>query len=408
MSVQDTAGTGTPVQDVGPIEVLLIEDDDGDAFLVAELLREATTLIRLRRARSLAQAAPLLAGAMCVLLDLNLPDATGLEGLRWMRQNAVDTAVVVLTGHTDEHLGARAVGAGAQDYLVKGQVDSQLLYRIIRYSVERRRHEETQRQLGEARMYAQENARLARGLLPSPLVSDPRVGVVTRYRPGAQQMLLGGDFYDVVQAEDGWVHAMVGDVCGHGPDEAALGVCLRVAWRTLVLAGRPIAEMLTTLSRVFEHERHRPSLFATLCMVSVAPDRASARLQLCGHPAPLLITPAGVTQLAAPICLPLGIGAERIWPGADIPLGERWSMLLYTDGLEESRIGPGSERLGSERLMAMIESFLPAAPIGPGHTRHRDHWLLDVLLDRIQQLNQGEFDDDVAMLALSNDPGAGE
>ena len=61
--------------------------------------------------------------------------------------------------------------------------------------------------------------------------------MVARYRPGRANALLGGDFYDVVETPDGTVHAVIGDVCGHGAAEAAIGVCLRVAWRSLVLAG---------------------------------------------------------------------------------------------------------------------------------------------------------------------------
>ena len=148
----------------------------------------------------------------------------------------------------------------------------------------------------EAQIYARENARLERGLLPSPLLSDPRLTVATRYRPGGGQMLLGGDFFDLVEAADGWVHVVIGDVCGRGPEEAALGVCLRVAWRTMVLAGRPMAEVLSAVQQVLEHERHEERLFTTLCMMSVAPDRAHARLHLAGHPPPLLLTPGGVTR----------------------------------------------------------------------------------------------------------------
>ncbi len=88
-----------------------------------------------------------------------------------------------------------------------------------------------------AKVQAQENTRLERGLLPSLAPGRPaaeRVGA--RKQASGQQHLLGGDFYDVVEAADGWVHALIGDVCGRGPAEAALGVCLRVAWRTLVLA----------------------------------------------------------------------------------------------------------------------------------------------------------------------------
>src|SRR5260370_22334488 len=157
-----------------------------------------------------------------------------------------------------------------------------------------------QQQLREALCYARESARLERGLLPSPVLVDAGLAVATRYRAGGGRMLLGGDFFDLVEAADGWVHVVVGDVCGRGPEEAALGVCLRVAWRTMVLAGRPMAEVLSAVQQVLEHERHKERLFTTLCMVSVAPDRTRARLHLAGHPPPLLLAPGRGTELAAP------------------------------------------------------------------------------------------------------------
>src|SRR6202020_2401930 len=228
-------------------QVLLVEDDDGDALLVEELLLEVDAPVMVRRARSLNQAKTMLAGAACVLLDLGLPDSQGLNGLRQLLEVEPEAAIVVLTGEANEHLGEQAVRAGAQDYLVKGEVAGHMLHRVIRYAVERRRAEEAQRGLRVAQVRAEENARLERGLLPSPLLADSRLSVAARCLAGGQQHLLGGDFYDVVEAADGWVHALIGDVCGRGPAEAALGVCLRVAWRTLVLALRPAAELLFTL-----------------------------------------------------------------------------------------------------------------------------------------------------------------
>src|ERR1041384_2916739 len=101
-------------------------------------------------------------------------------------------------------------------------------------------------------------------------------------------MLLGGDFYDVVQDSDGTVHALIGDVAGHGPDEAAVGVALRIAWRTLILAHRPADEIMHVIDRVLVHERHADSLLATVCTVAVSPDRREAVAYVAGHPPPLL------------------------------------------------------------------------------------------------------------------------
>ena len=395
-----TAGvTGSSLPD--RIPVLLVEDDDGDALLVEELLLDAGVQFLLSRARSLADSEPRLDGAACVLLDLELPDARGLDGVRWLQQTRPDLAVVVLTGIADEHLGEVAVGAGAQDYLVKGQVDGFLLQRVVRYAIERRRAEETQQQLREARLYAAENARLERGLLPSPLISDSRLAVAARYRAGGRQMLLGGDFYDVVEAPDGWVHTMVGDVCGRGPDEAALGVFLRVAWRTMVLAGRPVPEILDAVQQVLENERQHDRLFATICMLSVAPDRTTGRLHLAGHPQPVLITPDGVRELRAPVSLPPGIGHTAQWPSADVELGQSWSVVLYTDGLIEGRVGSGPERLGSDGLIRLIEKELAQDPATLIPARQVAEQMVDSVIAQARELNGGELDDDLAVLVLS-------
>ena len=388
------------------VPVLLVEDDDGDALLVQELLREVDGPVVLLRARSLGQATTLVAQAACVLLDLGLPDSQGLQGLRQLLRIEPEAAIVVLTGEANEHLGEQAVRAGAQDYLVKGEVAGHMLHRVIRYAVERRRAEEAQRELRVAQVQAQENARLERGLLPSPLLADPRLSVSARCLAGGQQHLLGGDFYDVVEAADGWVHALIGDVCGRGPAEAALGVCLRVAWRTLVLAGRPADEILVTLNRLLEHERQDDTMFATMCMMSVAPDRTAGWVRMAGHLPPLLVTRGGVLELQTPTSPPLGLGRVEHWPGTQVGLDGSWSVLLYTDGLIEGRIGKGSERLGSEGLMDLIRATLRAGGNGETGTAGAlaDDVLLDRVIEHVRALNGRDLDDDLAILALAYSP----
>jgi serine phosphatase RsbU (regulator of sigma subunit) len=382
------------------IRILLVEDDDGDALLIEELLHEAGVgvAVEVERARLLADARELVHDAACVLLDLGLPDSQGLDGLRWLLKQQPEATIVVLTGLSDEYLGAEAVRAGAQDYLVKGEVTGKLLHQVIRYAMERRRWDEAQRQLHVARASAQENARLERGLLPSPVLDDARLSVSTRYRVGGNHRLVGGDFYDVVQVPDGWVHVLIGDVCGRGPAEAALGVCLRVAWRALVLAGHPPAEVLSAVQLVLQHEQHEEAMFATVCMVSVAPGRRGGILRLAGHPAPLLVTPDGIAELTTPACLPLGLNAQGNWPEREVELGDRWSLLLYTDGLIEGRIGPGPERLGTEGLIGLVRNALGETPFDPAMVS--DDELLNQVIDQVRCLNGSDLNDDIAVLAL--------
>ncbi|MEV4837481.1 SpoIIE family protein phosphatase [Nonomuraea sp. NPDC049486] len=336
------------------LTLLLVEDDAGDAFLVEELLKQAEAPPRITWVRSLEETkAQLGPQIQCVLVDLSLPDATGLEALEHVLDLAPHAAVLVLTGLRDVHVGVAAVQAGAQDYLVKQDVDARLLARAIRYAMERKRADLAQRRLVEAELTAKENARLENGLLPVPLLRTRELRHATRYLPGSQGQRLAGDFLDTVQTPDGSVHVIVGDVCGHGPDEAALGVALRIAWRTLVLAGQTGDLLLRTLDTLLRAERRAPEIFTTLCMATIAPDLASARMRVAGHPPPVLVR-GGVVEVVegAPSGPPLGIFPDAQWAVLDVPLGERWSMMLYTDGLIEAAVG--GELLGVEGLVELV------------------------------------------------------
>ncbi len=124
------------------ISVLLVEDNHADARLLREALYEGGgTSFQLTHANTLAAALQRLDSMTfdVVLLDLSLPDADGLDTLVRTHERAPSVPIVVLTGLNDEDLATRAVREGAQDYLVKGQVDGQLLVRAMRYATERKR-----------------------------------------------------------------------------------------------------------------------------------------------------------------------------------------------------------------------------------------------------------------------------
>lgn len=120
--------------------VLLIEDNPGDARLIREMLTEVPTSgFRLEWVDRLARGLDRLgtSGIGVVLLDLSLPDSQGLATFQAVRSTAPLTPIVVLSGLTDEELALTAVREGAQDYLVKGRVDGELLARALGYAIER-------------------------------------------------------------------------------------------------------------------------------------------------------------------------------------------------------------------------------------------------------------------------------
>ncbi|MFD0902406.1 PP2C family protein-serine/threonine phosphatase [Actinomadura sediminis] len=379
----------------GSLRLLLVEDDPGDALLFEDLLTEVRPGVEITVARTLAEALEgIHPGLDCVIVDLSLPDAQELDALRQVLDRAPDTAVLVLTGLADTHVGVEAVAAGAQDYLVKQDVDGALLSRAISYAIERKRADESEKQLVEARVVARENARLERGLLPVPILKDASVRHHTRYRPGRDRALLGGDFHDTVETGDGTIHAIIGDVSGHGADEASLGVRLRMAWRTLVLAGHEGQRLLETLDAVLEHERWGDEIFTTVCMLTIAPDRRSARVHRAGHPRPLLFGPDGVRALPEePRGPALGLLPGLEWPALDLELGDAWGLMLYTDGLIEGCVGDGGERLDLEGLLDLAAA---------AHARgERGETLIDGLAAEAERLNGDVLADDLAVLLLS-------
>ncbi|MEU1041557.1 PP2C family protein-serine/threonine phosphatase [Streptomyces sp. NPDC005551] len=396
------AGPTAPADGATPLTLLVIEDDPAGALSVPRMLDAAGKPIRVRTARNLTEAERLLTDdVQCILLDLTLPApgrAAGsgdeLATLKHVLQLAPRHAVLALTGSGDTERGSEAVRVGAQDYLLREELDGRLLSRAIRYAVERKRSDTAERRLTESRLRAQENARLERGLLPTPLLDGSSLRFAARYRPGRSRALLGGDFYDTVRTPDGTVHAMIGDVCGHGPDEAALGVELRIAWRALTLAGLCGDELLSTLQQVLEHERDNDEIFATLCTVDIAPDGRRAGLCLAGHPSPLIARPGRPARL-----LPyeyggpaLGLLPQARWPRMQVELGAAWSLMLYTDGLIEGRVGDGKERLGQDGMVELVRRRIAEGLEGEE--------LLRVTVNEVRDLNGGELTDDVAVLLL--------
>jgi PAS domain S-box-containing protein len=126
------------------VKILLVEDNESDAALLqGELLQSNSGNHQIKVAGSLQEAIDYFNNNRvdATLLDLNLPDSSGLETVRAIMSRQPDAPIVVLTGFDDENTGIEAVRMGAQDYLVKGKSDGRLISRAVRYAIERKRME---------------------------------------------------------------------------------------------------------------------------------------------------------------------------------------------------------------------------------------------------------------------------
>ena len=198
---------------------------------------------------------------------------------------------------------------------------------------------------------------------------------------------------------------MIGDVTGHGPDAAALGASLRAAWRALALRGASLQANMKTLNSLTLDESDRAEqgelglgLLATVCAVEIDAAGRRARFVNAGHPMPLLLGSEVVPLVHTPGMM-LGVEQYGDWAPHEVTLPSEWGLLLFSDGIVEARMAPGSrERLGLQRLSAAVDELWRRRAIAGDD--------LQELVDGVQAGQDGVLEDDVTLLLLAHD-GAG-
>ncbi len=378
-----------------PHLVVLVEDDPGDTILFEEAIADADVELRVR---CVSRTSSLLAltstdELSCVVLDLGLPGVTGFEALDEIVAALPTVAIVVLTGWGDAQAGTEALARGAQDYLVKGDADGRTIARSIRFAVERKRSQLAATALAEAHMRQAEQHRLERALLVDPAVVRPDVTWVARYI-AARAGVVSGDFFDGLELADGTLRLVIGDVAGHGADEAALGVSLRAGWRSLVLAGLDPGDVLLALEELLVSERPRGDEFATVCDLTISPDLGTVCIRNAGHPAPILAGrgPLRDTSGRSPLGIRLN---DADLPGTEHHIDGPWSLVTFTDGLFEVR-GEAGGILAVEEVPAAVEAATSEGAIDA-----------DALIGDFARRAVDGWRDDVALLVVTHDPSGG-
>lgn len=385
-----SSGSQAPV----PSYRLMVVSYGRSAWGGEEVLIDAGETFVLSRRSPAVLSAPLgVRDVDCVVLEGPYGDC--LELLRQLRTQDATTPVLIITDADNGRLDLDAFVAGAQDVLVRSEMDAGLLARSVRFAVERQRNERIYLEFRESQIRGEEQARLQRGLMPAPLLSSPDLGWGAAYRAGGGRLLLGGDFYDGIELPDGRVRLLIGDVAGHGPDEAALGVALRVAWRSLVLGGADGDDALRGMDALLRVER-RPDrvVFATVCEVTIAADRRTAELRLAGHPPPVLVNDGPELLAADTVGMPLG-AAPTFGPVpttlVELPASD-WALLLYTDGLIEAR-DPDGAMLNASGLTDIVGDV----SLDPADLNRS----LSNIVSLVEAYSGNKVRDDMALLAVA-------
>ncbi|MCG5433271.1 SpoIIE family protein phosphatase [Mycobacterium sp. MYCO198283] len=247
--------------------------------------------------------------------------------------------------------------------------------------------------LDSARLY-EERARiaaaLAESLRPPSLPAIDGLRLAARYRPAAEHLEIGGDFYDVHGADDDWLFSL-GDVCGKGAEVAALTGRTRQSIRMAAHFDRRPAPLLSAVNTVMHESGATPFVTVVCARVRSVADggRADVELVAAGHPAPIVLRADGTVEQVAASGTAAGVLRQVSYRPAHVQLRRGDTLLMFTDGIDEARGADGF--YGVERLLRLLPAYAGAAP--------------DTVCEAVEQdvieFLDGHPHDDMALLAVS-------
>ncbi len=336
------------------IKLLLVEDDPDDVWVMRNLLGD-----RWDEPFDMVQVEMLSAAIeRCledrydvILLDLSLPDSQGLQTFFAMHAHAGDVPIVVLSAYSDEGSAIKAVQAGAQDYLVKGQVNDHMLLRSIRYAIERNRRHRVEEQLRDTSEEFRAAQEIQQRLYPGESPRLPGFDIAGALYPATAT---AGDYFDYIPMLDDCLAVVLGDVSSHGMGPALLMSETRACLRTLAQIHSDVGEILTRANRLLAADTS-DFHFVTLAMARLDPANRSMVYASAGQRGYLLHQGVDVTVLDS-TSLPLGVRAETVVPAAEpITLRPGDLITFFTDGVSEAE-SPGKVRFGIARALQTIRS----------------------------------------------------
>jgi serine phosphatase RsbU (regulator of sigma subunit) len=257
--------------------------------------------------------------------------AAGPEHYQLMRRLRYHSAIVVPLVARQHVLGTLSLlrTEGAESYEENDIVLAADLARRAALAIDNARMFELTRELART---------LQASLLPRELPEIPGVRITGRYRAAAQGQEVGGDFYDVFTIDDGHWGIAIGDVCGKGPEAAALTAFARYTLRALA-----VPDPAAMLNQLNDNALRQPPLVpeqlltVLFAVTSVRADEVVVEIATAGHPAPLLRRAAGSVERLTAAGPLIGLTPTPDYQAERVTLDAGDMLLLYTDGLTDAR-----------------------------------------------------------------------
>ena len=395
------------------VRARLIEDNPGDARLIEVMLEEATgKSFTVRHVERLEDGLRELGNGNVdvVLSDLSLPDSHGLDTFLRLHGRAPHVPIIVLSGLNDTTVALNAVHQGAQDYLIKGEVDGQLLARAMRYAIERKRMSEQLHryaaELREKNAQLESDFNMAREIqqifLPDqyptfPHSVAPEESALKFSHRYISAQAVGGDFFDIFAITDSTAGVFICDVMGHGMRAALITAIMRGLIEELMPVAADAGKFLTEINRSLRAilRRTREPFLATAFYAVADASAGELRFASAGHPSPFRLQRDTKEVRALKDYDPrhgpaLGLFENSDYPTCKCPFVANDLVFLFTDGIYEATNAEGQE-FGQERLLQAVRKRvqIPAEQ------------LFGELLTEVQQFSGSqEFEDDVCLVGV--------
>ena len=248
--------------------------------------------------------------------------------------------------------------------------------------------------IDNARLYHERSAvarALQRSLLPPEIPFIHGLEVADRYRPMSEQSEIGGDFYDVFESSDGSWCFVIGDVCGKGPEAAAVTGLARSTVRAVALHDPAPTRVLGLLNEALR--RHdEEGRFCTVAFARVVPSPrggpATATVSCGGHPLPLIVRRDGGVEAARCMGTLLGVFEDATLTSVDVTLRPGDSLVFYTDGVTEAR--RQGKVFGETRLAELLRTVAGSEP----------DTVADAIEDAVVTWQPEHRGDDLALLVI--------
>ncbi len=339
-----------------PLRVLVIEDSEIDALLLIEQLKAGgydASSRRVDNADDLANALETQTWDI-VFSDHNMPQFSSTEALQMVRSSALDIPFIIVSGAIGEETAVAAMRAGAQDYLMKGNM-ARLVAAVERELMDAR--ERRARRVAERALLAQEEEfRLAREiqqrLFPAGPPQLPEFDIAGASLPAAAA---GGDYFDFISTTTGELFVVVGDVTGHGVGPALLMADARAYLRALAVSGQRFEDILARVRELMIEDLGLDH-FITLFFAKLEPGSGTWTYINAGHPPGYVLAPDGrIKAEMMPGTAALGIDREGTpLEARQLTLEKGDLLLLISDGIPEARNHAGEE-FSEERVLELVQ-----------------------------------------------------